>query len=238
MPPATDIILPVHNALEYTKHCVETILAHTPALNRIILVDDVSDGETRDYLLWLLDHNKSWLYMRTGSQRWWTRAVNLGLRQARTERTVVINSDCEVNDGWMEELYDVWDEAAGQGLRVGLVGSQMAMGEARRWVSTKEPNYVTGHCLLFNIHVLQQASDDRGCSGWYLPERPGVDDRCAHIFSDNEICYQLNRMGYATITSFKAPVGHHGGRSWGHDLSKVYGLRGSSILTGEIIPQK
>lgn len=234
MPPPTDVILPVHGALEYVQPCVDTILAHTPALNRIIIVDDVSDDTTTAYLMGLLKTHTSWLYIRTGSQRWWTRASNLGLRMARTERSILINSDCVVNDGWLEEMYDVWDDAAAQGLNVGLVGSQMAMTESRRWVSTREPNYVTGHCLLLKISILQQASDERGCSGWYFPERPGVDDRCAHIFSDNEICYQLNRMGYAPVVSFKAPVGHHGGRSWGHDLSKTCNLRGGDILKGEV----
>lgn len=234
MAPATDVVLPVHNALEYTKECVATIVGHTPALNRIIIVDDVSDIDTTAYLMGLLASHTSWLYIRTGSQRWWTRATNLGLRMARTERTCVINSDCVVNDGWLEELYDVWEDAAYQGLNVGLVGSQMNMADTRRWIPTQEPQYVTGHCLLLRISVMQAASDQRGCSGWYFPERPGIDDRCAHIFSDNEICYQLNRMGYATIISLKAPVGHHGGRSWGHDLSKTYGLRGGDILKGEV----
>lgn len=232
--PLTDIIIPVHGALEYLKRCVDTLLTFTPALNRIVFVDDVSDTTTRDYMLGLLDTHKSWLYIRTGSQRWWARASNLGLRMARTERSLLINSDCIVGENWLEEMYDVWDDACSKGLNVGLVGSVLNGGEQRRWMETKEPNFVTGHCLLLRISILQQASDARGCSGWYFPERPGVDDRCCHIFGDNEICYQFNRMGYATIASFKSAVGHVAGQSWGHDLSKVYGLKGIDLLKGEV----
>jgi hypothetical protein len=98
-------------------------------------------------------------------------------------------------------------------------------------VETREPNYVTGHALLLNIPAMQHCSDARGCSGWYFNE---TERRCIHIFSDNEICYLLNKLGYATIMSFKSGVGHLAGQSWGHDLGRISQLQLGNPLTGEV----
>lgn len=233
MHPQTDVIVPVHDALDYTTSCIDSLFAHTKNF-RLLLVDDHSCVETTAYLMGLLQRDPTALYMRTGQQKWFTRASNIGLRLVRTSRCILLNSDCVLDHGWLDELYEVWDAAEKMmpGRRVGMVGSIQSVEEPRRWAEYVEPGYVTGHCLLLSIPVLSEMSDKRGNPGWYLDE---VHQEAAHINSDRYLSYEMNRCGYATIASFKSAVGHHGGKSWGYNLARVQTLRLGNPERGEIL---
>lgn len=233
MAPQTDIIIPVHNALEYTQPCIDTIFKHTKNF-RLILVDDFSNVETTAYLMSVLQRQPEALYIRTAQQKWFTRASNLGLRLVRTQRCILLNSDCVVDNGWLDEMYAVWDEAAAiiTAKRIGIVGSHLSAEEPRRWSEYAEPGYVTGHCLLLSIPIVSEISERRGNPGWYLDE---VHQDAAHINSDRYLSYELNRAGYATVASFKAAVGHHGGKSWGYNLGAAAQIRLGDPEKGEIL---
>lgn len=232
MNPQTDIIVPVHNALEYLTACVVSVDRHTQNF-RYIFVDDYSDRVVSEWLLDRVKERPTSLLVRTGQQKWFTRASNLGLRLVRTERCVLLNSDCVVDDGWLEELYSVWDDAATKivGRKVGLVGSHLSAEEPRRWGEYIEPGYVTGHCFLLSIPIIAEIAERRGQAGWYLDE---MHREAIHINSDRYLSYELNRAGYATVASFKAAVGHHGGKSWGYQLSRMGSLQIGDPLKGEV----
>lgn len=217
--PFTDIVMPVHGALEYLATCIESLEKHTQNF-RMIFVDDCSpDSATSEFLDKLVKARKDWLLVRTGKQRWFTRAVNIGLRLVRQPEALVLNSDCVVDSGWLDELYSVWQAALADGDGpVGLVGSTLSGEEPRRWAATTEPNYVTGHCLLMAMYALDQVADKRGTPGWYLDE---TRQDHIHINSDRFLCYDMNRLGLRTVASFKSAVGHHFGKSWGCDLGRV-----------------
>lgn len=222
------IVLPVHsrgayNTVPYLDDCMKTLKEHTNNF-RMIFVDDYCDEEgSRAIERHARDFPESYI-VRTFKQRWFTRAVNLGLRFVRSPWAVVLNSDTVLGAGWLDELCAVRDEVAGQGHKVGLVGSVLSAEEPRRYGLTSlpstpgNPGYVTGHCWLVNMYALFEASSDRGMPGWYLDE---CSQQCIHIYSDNEICARLNKLGWATAMSFKSAVGHHGGKSWHHDLGRA-----------------
>lgn len=220
--PFTDIVIPVHNAQADLHECLLTLKENT-ADYRLIFVDDASDKETSEYLYSFCSANPSALLIRTSRQRWFTRASNLGLRLVRTDPCVLLNSDCVMGAGWLEELFDVWQECAAQnpGRRIGLVGSVLSAEEPRRWADIVHPGYVTGHCWLVSVQALYEISAARGMPGWYLDEtKPGA----AHICSDRDGSWDMTKLGFMTIASFKSAVGHKGGRSWGHNLAAISGL--------------
>ncbi len=231
MNPQCDVVLPVHNALDYTRACVESVFNHTRNF-RWILVDDFSDIETTAFLLDVLKRQSTALYVRTGHQQWFTRASNIGLRLARTPRTILLNSDCVVDDGWLPELFHVWEESSRDGSRVGLVGSTLSAEEPRRFGIYSEPGYVTGHCLLLSIPILAEMAERRGNPGWYFDEK---NQSAIHINSDRFLSYEMNRAGYITVASFKSAVGHHGGKSWNYDLGRIARLQIGDPEKGEVI---
>jgi len=219
--PFTDIVIPVHNALDYLRHCVHTVCEHTGNY-RIIFVDDFSGPATKQYLQQAIEDHKDWLLVQTGKQKWFTRASNLGLRLVKTERAVLLNSDTEVNSGWLKELYDVWTEVETQrpGIQIGLVGSVTCDTNATRWIEShvSKLGYISGHCYLLRMSVLEEMARRRGTPGWYFNEK---DPQQIHIASDRIMCWDMNREGFATIGAYHAAVGHHGGKSWGHQLHTI-----------------
>jgi glycosyltransferase involved in cell wall biosynthesis len=224
----TDVVMGVHATRlhpseGYFDRCIDSLMAHTRNY-RLIVVDDASDEQGRRSIESTLSKcPNSTLLIRTHKQRWFTRAYNLGMRMCRSEWSVICNSDLEFGDGWLEELFDVRDDAARQtGTKVGLVGSVLSIEETRRWAEStiQTRDYVTGHCVLVSIPALFEASNSRGMPGWYLDE---IRQDAIHIRSDVYICWDLNNLGWKTIKSFKSAVGHvdGGGKSWGHDIGRV-----------------
>jgi len=225
--PFCDIVIPIHGALDDLKECLSTLQAHTRDY-RLILVDDCSEREVTNFLLDFGQANPSTILIRTFRQRWFTRASNLGMRLLRTERSVLLNSDCVLDEGWLEELFAVWDDFQVQNpqRRIGLVGSVLSAEEPRRYADIVQSGYVTGHAWLFSVSAFYDVSASRGMPGFYLDEtKVGA----AHIHSDREMCWDLNRLGMATLMSFKSAVGHKGGRSWGHNLALLTGLNATTL---------
>src|SRR5437762_5840345 len=151
--PATDIIVPVHNALSYLRHCIDTVCTHTSNY-RIVFVDDCSDQDTKNYLQSAINDHSDWLVVHTDKRKWFTRAANMGLRLVKTEKALLLNSDTEVNAGWLQEMYDVWDDVkrVNSIVNIGLVGSISCITDPAtpRWIYTNVNNggYVSGHCWL------------------------------------------------------------------------------------------
>lgn len=225
--PRTDIVIAVRATRQYPMEqyfvpCIES-LKQTVSDYRVILANDSSDEVGTKVIESVFQTlPKGSVLINTKEQNWFTRAYNKGLRMVKTPYAVALNADTVLRPGWLEELYDVWREASTNGINVGLVGSVESEIEPYRWKPVVQPDYVTGHCWLLSMSALLDASADRGTPGWYLDE---TTQRNIHIFSDNEICYRLQKLGYATIVSYKSGVGHHGGKSWGHDLSSIWPLR-------------
>lgn len=222
MAPEIDIVIGVHATREYPaetyfEKCYET-LCRTVGDFRLILVADACDEQGWSVVDRVAKDRRTTLVIRTNYQRWYTRAYNIGLRQVRTPRVVVLNADTVLDDGWLDELKTVWSEAEAQQVRVGIVGSVYSNDEPRRWAFAPKPDYVTAHAVLMSVQSIFEASASRGMPGWYYDETKQLN---IHIRSDVELSWKLNELGWATVKSFKSKVGHHGGKSWGYNLPKV-----------------
>ena len=223
MAPFTDIVIPYRSNREFPveaefTNCVETVTRHTTDF-RFLFVDDNSDSVGAAHISDIAAHFPTSLLITTHSQNWFTKATNKGLRLVRTPRGVTLNCDTIVDAGWLDEMYEVWDDVEQQtGKPVGLVGSVLSDEEPRRWRCTEPPHFVTGHCWLLSMNAINKVSELRGQPGWYLDE---INPLCIHIRSDVELSHRLNLMGYQTVESFKSKVGHLGGRSWGHRLGSI-----------------
>lgn len=225
MTPNTDIVITTRITKEFEQvvgdftNCVETLKQHTSNF-RLIFVDDNSEDEYSKYIQDIAKNFEYSLYIKTHHQRWFTRAVNLGLRMVRTPYACVVNCDTVYSPGWLEELYAVKDEVEATVGKVGLVGSIQSDEEQRRYQLSVGRDYVTGHCWLLSMQGIFEVSAARGTPGIYLDEtNPGT----IHIVSDVHICWNLNQQGWQCVKAFKSNVGHIGGRTWGQQLHRIPG---------------
>ena len=102
--PSCAVVVPVHNAPEFTERCLESVVATVGDHVNVFIVDDGSASETADVCeRFANDHHATVIRNDNGSG--FGAAANRGLDAARGhEHIVVLNSDTVVPRGWIERL--------------------------------------------------------------------------------------------------------------------------------------
>jgi GT2 family glycosyltransferase len=114
-----DVVVCVHNALDCVTRCLHSVAANRDAsCHRIIIVNDGSGLETRDWLRDFVQQNANCHLIEHDFAQGYTRAANAGMRASDGEALVLLNSDTEVAPNWIEKLFDAFDSFPG----VGIVG--------------------------------------------------------------------------------------------------------------------
>ena len=88
------------NSLKYTKLCLESLEKASTPLNRVVVVDNGSTDDTRDYLSHIPLGGKIFNRGNQGCGVAW----NQGILHFQSEWTVVMNNDLIVTAGWVEDL--------------------------------------------------------------------------------------------------------------------------------------
>lgn len=101
---SVDIIICVHNAYEDVKRCIESVFEYTTEPFSIIIVDDGSEPQTRDYLRSLVQYSTNIKLIRNEKGNGYTVAANMGLKASEAEYCVLLNSDTIVTAGWVDKM--------------------------------------------------------------------------------------------------------------------------------------
>jgi GT2 family glycosyltransferase len=89
-----------HNSVEYTKKCIESMIAHGIPLDRLVVVDNQSTDKTRDYLSTLLLGGRIFNQHNLGCGTAW----NQGALALQSEWSIIMNNDVLVSTHWIENL--------------------------------------------------------------------------------------------------------------------------------------
>jgi GT2 family glycosyltransferase/uncharacterized protein YoxC len=142
-----DIIVCVHNALDDVRRCLESVLESTTLPYHLLLVDDGSEAETQQFLESFSAEHQATL-LRNEQAGGYTRAANQGLRRAKAEYALLLNSDTVVTDEWVDRMIAIAESDD----KIGLVGplsntaSWQSIPEIEKsgdWASNPLPNGVT-----------------------------------------------------------------------------------------------
>jgi GT2 family glycosyltransferase len=103
MSPSTySITFACYNAVHYTKLCVDSFIKHGTPLDRLIVVDNGSTDETRDYLNTLPLGGRIFNKQNLGCGVAW----NQGSLVQQAEWSIIMNNDVLVSPQWVESLID------------------------------------------------------------------------------------------------------------------------------------
>lgn len=99
-----DIIIPIYNALEDLKLCLESLYKHTDLEhNRLILINDNSSDETiRPFLDQQSGSNI--IVIHNEVNKGFSNNINIGMGQSDTNDVILLNSDTIVTSGWVEKM--------------------------------------------------------------------------------------------------------------------------------------
>jgi GT2 family glycosyltransferase/glycosyltransferase involved in cell wall biosynthesis len=100
-----DVIVPVYNAREYTRRCVESVVQHATGDWRLLLVDDASTepGLREDLRAFAAMHPRVVL-LENEKNLGFVATANRGMRQAGGRDVLLLNSDTEVFEGFLDRM--------------------------------------------------------------------------------------------------------------------------------------
>ena len=95
------VIIPNYNGKEYLKNCLESVITETKIPIDIIVVDNGSqDGSVKELEEVFPQVQFLFLYKNYG----FSKAVNTGIRKARTPYVILLNNDTQIKAGFVEAL--------------------------------------------------------------------------------------------------------------------------------------
>jgi len=83
-----DVVVPVFNALEFVRECVQSVLRHADRPLRLILVNDGSDEPTTAWLRETASAQPTVTLIEHAANRGYTAAINSGLGVSRSHAVV------------------------------------------------------------------------------------------------------------------------------------------------------
>jgi GT2 family glycosyltransferase len=89
-----------YNSVEYTKKCIDSMVAHGTPLDRLVVVDNQSTDGTRDYLMTLPLGGRIFNQHNLGCGAAW----NQGTLALQSEWSIIMNNDVLVSPSWIENL--------------------------------------------------------------------------------------------------------------------------------------
>lgn len=225
-----DIVVCIHNALEDVKACLSSIVANTRPPYRLILVDDGSRDDTKQYLENFAAAQGATLLRsdRAGGYTW---AANRGLRASSAPWTVLLNSDTIVPFGWIDELLKIGESDE----KIGIVGpsSNTASWQSAPLLFNEDGDWADNP-LLPNVDVQDmqrlvssvappQGIDLPFLNGFaFMIRRPLIDD--IGIFDEetfgagygeeNDLCIRARQAGWKLIFAPNAYVFHAQSKSY------------------------
>ncbi|MEE3418733.1 MAG: glycosyltransferase [Methanosphaera sp.] len=99
----TSIIVPIYNAYEETKACIESILNYTTIPYDLYLIDDCSTDERIKDLLSSYESYSDIHVITNKVNQGFVKNINLGFEKSSND-VVILNSDTEVTPKWLQKL--------------------------------------------------------------------------------------------------------------------------------------
>lgn len=166
-PARCDIIIPIYNKLSLTKDCLAGIYKFTHISFNLILIDNDSSGETRDYLTGFRASRSNVVLVRNSENLGWVKAVNQGFRLSESPYVCIMNNDVIVrSDGWLSSIIATIELEPD----IGLANPQF---EIKKKVRQDNPfieiDFCRGYCILIKRAVLEKIGglDENYGFGYY-----------------------------------------------------------------------
>ena len=105
-----DIVIPIYNAYDFVKLCIESVIKNTDLKKHtLVLVDDKSPDERIVPLLEDFVKNYSDLnivFKQNKENKGFVKTVNVGMENSEDNDVILLNSDTEVTKNWIEKIQE------------------------------------------------------------------------------------------------------------------------------------
>lgn len=105
------VIIPIYNAAEDVKACIDSIKRWTDfSISRVLLIDDCSTDKEIETILQSIKNNDEFIVIKNKENLGYTRTINKAVRYAEDDDIVLLNSDTIVTPDWLSGLKRVAQE--------------------------------------------------------------------------------------------------------------------------------
>jgi len=150
------ISVAVHNALEHTQKCIESLYIHTPKdMFQLIVVDNASSDGTPSYLKALMAEHGNVRVIRNDRNLGFSRPHNNVFSEVKSEFFLVLNNDLTLCKNWLPTMLErfEWDQKLAA---CGIQGTCIALDDKGCGVPGAEAEYVEGSCLLVRTEMIRK----------------------------------------------------------------------------------
>jgi glycosyltransferase involved in cell wall biosynthesis len=255
----TSVIIPCWNQLEFTRHCVKSLIRHTAPRWELIVINNGSTDGTADYFAGVQDVSPVPVTIITNAtNRGFPAAINQGLQYARGEYLVLLNNDVVVTDGWLEQLIALAsaksriENPKSKTEMIGLVGP-MSNYAAPPQLVENVPYHDLEEMKIFaqrwREEHLGQWSTTRKLSGFCLLMKRAVYDAIGGLderfglgfFDDDDLAERARRAGFELAVAHDLFVHHFGSRTFvgnGVDAERVLDENAAKFVAqwGDAVP--
>ncbi|MGO5543207.1 glycosyltransferase [Blautia sp. HCP3S3_H10_1] len=220
-----DIIIPVYNALDDLKICLDSLKKHTDLdLNRVIIINDNSPDPNVKLFLDSLDY--SWLkVIHNDTNKGFSANINLGMSQSEERDVVLLNSDTVLTSNWLPKIV----RCAYSSSEIGTVTPV-----SNNATLCSVPNFCEENVLPENISIDKAAEIVERCSFHEYPQITVAIGFCmfvkrevikciggfdAETFQrgygeENDFCNRAEQMGYIHVMCDDTYIYHSGTKSF------------------------
>lgn len=244
---SVDIIIPIYNALEDVKHCINSLYEHKTHNFNVIAIDDCSNNETKEYLE-RESITKGFKLIRNEENLRFTKTVNRGFKESNGDFVVLLNSDTIVTPRWIEKILTCFNSDKD----IGIVGP---LSNAASWQTVPVRNDKVNGGWLVNEIPKGYTVDEMGLlievlSTKAYPKVPSVNGFCyvikrevlnkngsldAEYFptgygEEDDFSIRTIDAGYKIAVADDTYIFHAKSKSYSHETKKVYSKAGRISL--------
>lgn len=204
------IIIPVYNALDYARECLECVYrAGAQVPFEVIVVNNGSAAEVDEWLRSEQQRRKRLTVLSYDRPLGFARAVNEGARSAQFDFLVLLNSDCFVTNGWIDGLIQTLESNGSIGIASPVTdecgpGSQLISGPPRvdvRQALIQEPRRLFFFCAMIRRQLWESLGG--------LDEAYGVG-----TYEDDDFCLRTRLAGWSLVVDPNVFVFNHASKTF------------------------
>ncbi len=230
------ILLAYNNLDNTTKPCLDSLFTASVQTDfHIVLVDNASQDDTRDYLASIDGQHDNLTIILNDSNLGYSGGNNVGIKAHEAEYYVLLNSDTVVTDGWLDRIQTFFEEHQDTGLAgpvTNCAGNEQTlcldateMTEAIRqgldWCANNKGRYFFTDCLsFFCVAIRQEVFDSIGL----LDESYGIG-----MFEDEDFCVRAEKSGFKLACLEDVFIYHKGSYSFDRIGDKLHDLFFSNL---------
>ncbi len=231
-----DVVVCVHNALDDVKKCLDSVLKYSGSNYSLIIVDDGSAEDTREFLAGFAKNNEINL-IRNEQALGYTFAANIGLRNSSGDYVVLLNSDTIVTADWLEKMVQCGESDS----KIGLIGP---LSNTASWQSVpkiSEDGDWAENLLPENMDIQQWANAIAEDSEKIYPRIPFLNGFCLMIKreviddlglfdeehfgrgygEENDYCLRARKNGWSLAVADDAYIFHSQSKSYSNEKRKI-----------------